>query len=75
MKEKREPLPKNWELENGLLYFQNRLFIQSDEDFLTEIAKGFHNSRVTGYFRQEKIIELVTRPFYREKLVMGGVIF
>ena len=40
LKERQEPLPKNWELKNGLIYFKNRLFIPSDEELLTEIAKG-----------------------------------
>ena len=40
MKERNEQLPKNWELEDGLIYYKNRLFIPSKEDLLTEIAKG-----------------------------------
>ena len=39
MKERNEQLPKNWELEDGLIYYRNRLFIPSNEDLLTEIAK------------------------------------
>jgi len=31
LKEKREGLPKHWELEDGLLYYKNRLFIPSNE--------------------------------------------
>lgn len=32
------------------------------------IAKGCHDSKVTGHFRQEKKIELVRRNLYLEKL-------
>ena len=69
MKERSEQLPKNWELEDGLIYYKNRLFILSNEDILTEIAKGCHDSKVAGHFGQEKTIELVTRNFYWAKLV------
>ena len=44
MKERNEQLPKNWELEDGLIYYKNKLFIPSKEDLLTEIAKGCHDS-------------------------------
>ena len=71
MKERNEQLPKNWELEDGLIYYKNRLFIPSNEELLTEIAKGCHDSKVAGHFGQEKTIELVTRKFYWEKLIDG----
>jgi len=32
LKEKRQTLPKHWELEDGLLYYKNRLFIPSNEE-------------------------------------------
>jgi len=68
LKEKRQTLPKHWELEDGLLYYKNRLFIPSNEEILTEIAKGCQDSKVAGHFGQEKTIELVTRNFHWEKL-------
>ena len=68
MKERNEQLPKNRELEDGLIYYKNRLFIPSNEDLLTEIGKACHDSKVGGHFGQEKTIELVTRNFYWEKL-------
>ena len=64
MKERNEQLPKNWELEDGLIYYKNSLFIPSNEYLLTEIAKGCHDSKVAGHFGQEKTVELVTRNFY-----------
>jgi len=39
LKEKRQTLPKYWELEDGLLNSKNRLFIPSNEEILTEVAK------------------------------------
>ena len=51
-----------------MIYYKNRLFIPSNEELLTEIAKGRHDSKVAGHFGQEKTIELVTRNFYWEKL-------
>jgi len=64
--EKRQILPRLWELEDGLLYYTNRLFIPSNEEILTESAKGCHDSKVAGHFGQEKTIELVTRDFHWE---------
>ena len=68
LKERQEPLPKNWELENGLIYFKHRLFIPSDKELLTKIAKGCHDSKVAGRFGQEKTIEIVMTNCYWEKL-------
>ena len=56
LKEGQERLPKNWELEDGLLYYKNRLFIPSNEELLMEIAKGSHDSMVAGHFGQVKTI-------------------
>ena len=47
-----------------MLYYKDRLFIQANEDLLTEIAKGCQDSKVAEHFGQEKTIELVTRNFY-----------
>ena len=68
MKERNEQLPKNWELEDGLIYYKNRLFILSNEDLLMEIAKGCHDSKVARHSGEEKTIELLARNFYWEKL-------
>ena len=68
MKERNEQPPRNCELEDGLIYYKNRLFILSNEELLNEIAKGCHDSKVAGHFGQEKTIELVTRNFYWERL-------
>ena len=68
MKERNEQVPKNWEQEDALIYYKNGQFIPSNEELLTEIAKGCHDSKVAGHFGQEKTIELVTRNLYWEKL-------
>ena len=64
MEERNEQLPKNWELEDGLIYYKNRLLIPLNEQLLTEIAKGCNDSKVAGHSGQEKTIELVTRNCY-----------
>jgi len=64
LKERRETLPKHWDLEDGILYYKCRLFIPSKEELSTEIVKGCHDSKVAGHFGQEKTIELVTRNFH-----------
>ena len=68
LKENNEALPKHWDMEDGLLYYKDRLFIPANEDRLTKIAKGCHDSKVAGHFRQEKNFQLVKRNFYWEKL-------
>jgi len=68
LKEKRETLPKHWGVEHGLLYYKGRVFMPSKEELLTEIGKGGDDSKVAGYFGQEKTMELVTRNFHWEKL-------
>ena len=68
LKENDEALPKHWDMEDGLLYYKDRLFIPSNENLLTKIAKGCQDSKVAGHFVQEKTIELVTRNLYWEKL-------
>ena len=50
-------------MEDGLLYYKDRLFIPANEDLLTEIAKDCDDSKVAGHFGQEKTIKLVTRNF------------
>ena len=67
-KENDEALPKHRDMEDGLLYYKDRLFIPTNEDLLTEIAKGCHDSKVAVHFGEEKTIQLVTRNFYWEKL-------
>ena len=68
MKRRNEQLPKNWELEDKLIYYKNRLFIPSNEDLSTDITNGCLDCKVAGHFGQEKTIELVTRNFCWERL-------
>src|SRR5437879_11926836 len=56
-------LPKQWEIVEDFLYYKGRLYIPEDESLRTTIAKGYHDSKVTGHFRQEKTVEIVTRDF------------
>jgi len=70
LKQRGETLPKNcqWEVEDGLLYYQNTLFIPWNQEVLTEIGKGYHDSKVARQVRQKKSIERVTRNLHWEKL-------
>ena len=61
-------LLKHWDMEDGLLYYKDRLFIPANEDLPPEIAEGCHDSKVAGHFGQEKTIEVVPRNIYGEKL-------
>ena len=64
LKGNNEALPKHWDMQDGLLYYKDRLVIPAKEDLLTEIAKGCHDSKVAVHFGEEKTIELVRRNFY-----------
>jgi len=64
LKEKGKELPKQWSITNGLLYYKDRLFIPSNEDLKTLIAKGCDDSQVAGHFRQQKTLEIIARDFY-----------
>ena len=68
LREKNETLPKCRNMEHRLLYYKDRLFTPANEDLLTEIARGCHDSKVAGHFGQEKTIDLVTRNFNWKKL-------
>jgi len=71
LKERREALLKHWELEDSLLYYQNRLLIPSKQELLTEMAKGCHDSKVAGHLDKKKALELVTRNLHWGKLTEG----
>ena len=54
-------LPKDWQIIDELIYYQHRLYIPNNEEFITQIAKGCTDSQIAGYFGQEKTIEIVCR--------------
>ena len=60
--------PDEWIEKEGLLYYKNPLYIPENEALHTEIAQGCQNSIVAGHCGQEKMIEIVTRDFYRKGL-------
>ena len=68
MKEKQGTGAKDLEVEDGLLYYNNRQFIPSKEQLLTDLAKRSCDYKVAAHFGPEKTNELVTS-------VMGVVIF
>ena len=68
LKNRNEALRKHLDMEDELLYYKDGVFIPTNEDLQTEIAKGCHDSKVARHFGQDKTIELVTRNSYWEKL-------
>ena len=54
LKDKNEALPKHWDIENGLLYYKDRLFIPANEDLLTEIEKGLSRLKSSRTLRTGK---------------------
>jgi len=68
LKEKGKELPKQWSISDGLLYYEDGLFIPANEDLQTLIAKGCYDSEVAGHIGQEETLELITRDFYWKAL-------
>jgi len=56
-------LPKQWSISEGLLYYNDRLFIPDNEDLQIIIAKSCHNSQIEEHFAQEKTLEIIRRDF------------
>jgi len=61
-------LPKQWSISEGLLYYKDPLFIPDNEDLQTLNAKSCHDSKIAGYFGQEKTLEMITGDFYWKKI-------
>jgi len=57
-------VPKQWTITDNLLYYKDRLYIPSNKDLQTLIAKGCHNSQVAGHVAQDKTFEIIMRDFY-----------
>jgi transposase InsO family protein len=51
-------------IQDGLIYFRNRLYIPENEPLRLQIAESEHDSQVAGHFGQKKTLELITRNFY-----------
>jgi hypothetical protein len=49
----------NTKLIDNLLYYKNRLWIPNSDELQIWITQEEHDSKVTGYFEQETIIELL----------------
>ena len=72
LKEKGKELPKQWWITDGLLYYKDHLFISTNPDLQTLIAKGCHSSQVAAHFGKEKTLEIIPRDFYRKGLTNWG---
>jgi len=49
-KTEEKELPKEWWISEGLLYYNDRLFIPDNEDLQTLVAKSCHNSKIAAHF-------------------------
>src|ERR1700709_1592451 len=48
-------------IQDGLIYFQNRLHIPDDQPLRLQIAASEHDSQVAGHFSQKKALKLFSR--------------
>ena len=51
-------------MENGFLYYKNRLLVPNSDKMRLEIAESEHDSHVAGHFSQSKTNEKISRNFY-----------
>jgi hypothetical protein len=51
-------------IQDGLIYFRNRLNIPKEEPLRLQIAESEHDSQLACYYAQIKTLELITRNFH-----------
>ena len=57
----------DWQLENGVLLFQNRIFVPTDALRL-RVIRLHHDSPMAGHMGTERTLELLSRNFYWGKM-------
>jgi hypothetical protein len=53
-----------WKLDNGLLYFQECIFVPQEKEIHKAIIESCHNVPSAGHLGQFRTLELVSRKFY-----------
>jgi transposase InsO family protein len=56
--------PGTHSVEDGVLYWKNRLWLPDDDGLKQWIVSGEHDTRVAGHFGQARTLELVSRNFF-----------
>jgi hypothetical protein len=56
------------EVEVGVLYRKNKLWVPDDKELLTSLMQSEHDSKIAGHMGQDKTIEIVRRNFWWPKM-------
>ena len=54
----------NYKYENGLVLYQNLIYVPDDPKIKLQIMKKYHDSHIAGHFGQAKTLELITRNYF-----------
>jgi hypothetical protein len=55
---------KDYTMEDGVLYRQNKIYVPKDEDIKQQLLELYHDSEIVGHPGQAKTLELVSRGYY-----------
>ena len=55
---------EEWQIEEGLVLKEGRVYVPKDEKLRVEIIWLYHDTPIAGYGGQWKIVELVTRNYW-----------
>ena len=61
-----------WSLKNGLLYYRGKVYIPRTK-LRRQILTLCHNSKLTGHPRRWKMLELVSRNYWRYMVIVDSV--
>jgi hypothetical protein len=53
-----------WKLQDGLLYFRDRIYVPNDSDLRRRIVEQHHDTRIAGHPGRWKTLELVSRNYW-----------
>ena len=54
----------NWVFDEGLTYYQGRLYVPNDDNIKFEILKRYHDSPGAGHPGREKTLDLISRNYW-----------
>ena len=55
---------EEWQIEEGLVLKEGRVYVPKDEKLRVEIIQLYHNTPIAGHGGQWKTVELVTRNYW-----------
>lgn len=58
-----KPLYNDYNIQNGLLMFKDKIVLPSDSALLNQIMKKFHSTKIGGHARVNKTIEILGLNF------------